>query len=107
MLKWINKDRTKIVDTLGSVVPLNLRVLSGLNSSDIKTHIVNQSIAAWKNGERIFVWQLSQITEVQKISNRLIILTDDNDPSTLNFTSVNDCELASQKFTDAGNGQVV
>lgn len=109
MLKWISKDRTKVTNTTGTTIPpvTNLRILSGLNSSDIKTHVVNQSIAAWKNGDRIFVWQLAQITDVQKITNRLVILTDDNDPTTLYFTSVNECELASQKFTDAGNGQVV
>jgi Fe-S-cluster formation regulator IscX/YfhJ len=109
MLKWTNKDKTKVITNSNPIIvpESNLRILSGISSSDIKTHIVNQSISAWKSGDRIFVWQLSQITDIQKITNRLIILTDDNDPTTLYFTSVNECELASQKFTDAGNGQVV
>jgi hypothetical protein len=109
MLKWISKNRDKNTNFSGSTntQTINTGVLSGLTSLDIKTHVVNQSIAAWKNGDRIFVWQLSEITDVQKITNRLIILSDDNSPITLYFLNINECELASQKFTDAGNGQVV
>ena len=109
MLKWVSKDRKKTSDSVNTIViePVDERVLSTISSTDILTHVVNQSIAAWKNGSRIFVWQLNAITDIQKISNRLLIFSDDNVPTTLNFVSVQECELASQKFTDAGNGAIV
>ena len=108
MLRWIERlpDKEKIV--IGLVPQLiNDNMLVAITSLDIKTHVIGQSISAWKGNERIFVWQLPEITEVEKTNNRLIINSDDKSPVTLIFVNTQEAELAAEKFNNAGNGQIV
>lgn len=108
MLKWtIKKKNNEVTPTVLTSDTVLITVLDNLLSSDIKTHIPNQSISVWKDSVRRFVWQLSEISDIVKQSNRLVILNDDNNPITLIFKSENECQLASDKFTDAGNGLTV